>query len=81
MVAGEGREDPCKERCSGCVKENGAAVRGTAEQGEEAATENQTKGGGRRLLLKKKKIKFFRVRFVSSFFCCQNCPPHFTKSV
>ena len=46
MVAGEGKEDPCKERCSGCVKENGAAVRGTAEQGEEAATENQTKGGG-----------------------------------
>jgi hypothetical protein len=40
------------------VKENGAAVRGTAEQGEEAATENQTKRGGRRLLLKKKKIKF-----------------------
>jgi hypothetical protein len=26
------------------VKENGAAVRGTAEPGEEAATENQTKG-------------------------------------
>lgn len=68
MVAGEGREDPCKERCSGWVKENGAAVRGTAEQGEEAATENQTKRGGRRLLLKKKMIKFFRVRFVSYFF-------------
>jgi hypothetical protein len=50
------------------VKKNGAAVRGTAEPGEEAATENQTKRGGRRLLLKKKKIKFFRVRFVSSFF-------------
>jgi hypothetical protein len=46
VVAGEGKEDPCKERCSGCVKENGAAVRGTAEQGEEAATENQTKRGG-----------------------------------
>jgi len=46
VVAGEGREDPCKERCSGWVKENGAAVRGTAEQGEEAATENQTKRGG-----------------------------------
>jgi hypothetical protein len=61
------------------VKENGAAVRGTAEQGEEAATKNQTKGGGRRLLLKKKKIKFFRVRFVSSFFCCQNCPLPFHK--
>ena len=30
------------------------------------------KGGGG---CKKKKIKFFRVRFFSSFFCCQNCPP------
>jgi hypothetical protein len=51
-------------------------------KGEDDAAVAVWRGGSNRKLkrgvgggCKKKKIKFFRVRFFSSFFCCQNYPP------
>ena len=54
-------------------EENEGCVRGTAEQGEEAATENQTKkgGGGR---MPEEEINFLGLGLFF-FFCGQKCPP------